>query len=572
MQLNLGSTKDNLWPRVGHQCCSQPLRCRAFRATPSTASQRSRSKSSSRNLAAHARFAKYTGDTGSSGQPASGTSGLSGSNTDSSSKSASKAPSQSATPPPPRFAKYTSGAASSGPSNSKSDASSKSANKAVSQGKPSSQSTSSPPQRFAKYTGDAPKSGSGSSGSKTGATSKSPKFDDKQVQVQVYKPSGETSTEVRKVKVPAKDQSRRSKDTESRADADKAVDDANDAVQDGVDQAEDAAQEGLDQLAEGISDAADQAQENADQFERDAQGVVDDIEEVFDDAADQAAEQLNNAADQVQSAAQGAADIAANFANSLQKGAQSGSPYQTQPLSTLEQNPYEGKPGRKPSAEVQTSYFKLRLMECIAGLDRGFAANSFAAMQVESAALALTEQSQPVQLSWTAASDQKDKDKEDKPSGLAQLSGTWRLVYSSAFSSGSIGGRKPGPPASLLPARLGQVYQVISPYSSRLDNVLELYTGLPGIEPVVLTATLKHHFEAVGGNIVQITFEDTEIKVTGGIGGLLGNLPEIMVPQLPEPFKPSRQQRTSSFDVLFLDSDVRVTRGSRGELRIFVKT
>lgn len=45
--------------------------------------------------------------------------------------------------------------------------------------------------------------------------------------------------------------------------------------------------------------------------------------------------------------------------------------------------------------------------------------------------------------------------------------------------------------------------------------------GLPGIEPVVLTASLKHHFEAVGGNIVQITFEDTEIKVTGGIGGLL---------------------------------------------------
>lgn len=45
-----------------------------------------------------------------------------------------------------------------------------------------------------------------------------------------------------------------------------------------------------------------------------------------------------------------------------------------------------------------------------------------------------------------------------------------------------------------------------------------------------------------------------------------------MVPQLPEPFKPSRQQRTSSFDVLYLDSDLRITRGSRGELRIFVKT
>ena len=45
--------------------------------------------------------------------------------------------------------------------------------------------------------------------------------------------------------------------------------------------------------------------------------------------------------------------------------------------------------------------------------------------------------------------------------------------------------------------------------------------GLPGFEPIVLTASLKHHFEAVGGNIVQITFEDTEVKVTGGIGGLL---------------------------------------------------
>lgn len=51
----------------------------------------------------------------------------------------------------------------------------------------------------------------------------------------------------------------------------------------------------------------------------------------------------------------------------------------------------------------------------------------------------------------------EDDDKKDKESGLAQLSGTWRLVYSSGFSSGSIGGRQPGPSASLLPARLGQV-------------------------------------------------------------------------------------------------------------------
>ena len=67
----------------------------------------------------------------------------------------------------------------------------------------------------------------------------------------------------------------------------------------------------------------------------------------------------------------------------------------------MEPNPYEGRSGRSPSKQVQAEYYKLRLLECIAGLDRGFAANSYATMQVESAALALTEQSDPVQLSWT---------------------------------------------------------------------------------------------------------------------------------------------------------------------------
>lgn len=162
-----------------------------------------RSRSSSRNLVVHARFAKYTGDTGSPGQSASGASGPSGSNSAPTSKSASKtssqskASSQSITPPPPRFQKYTGDAATSGASGSKSEATSKSANKAPSQSKATSQSTAPPPKRFAKYTGEAASSGqSGATGSKTGASSKSSaRFDDKQVQVQVYKPSGETSTE-----------------------------------------------------------------------------------------------------------------------------------------------------------------------------------------------------------------------------------------------------------------------------------------------------------------------------------------------------------------------------------------
>lgn len=412
-------------------------------------------------------------------------------------------------------------------------------------------------------------SGSKNAGADSSKPVSNPALGEKVVEVKVYNPSGTASTEKRTVKIDkveaaavqrysaeAREQSKRLQEANARTDAKAAVDDAADAAQ-GV----------TNQLADGISEAADQVQEGADQFEQDAQEVVDDLEETFENAADAAGQKLANAADQVQGAAQGAADSASNFVESLQKGAQTGSPYKTQPLSSMEPSPYEGKSGRKPSAETQAGYFKLRLLECIAGLDRGLAADGYAAMQVESAALALTEQSEPISLSWTPASGE-----EEKPSGLAQLSGTWRLVYSSGFASGGLGGRQPGPPTSLLPGKLGQVYQVISPYTSRLDNVLEVYTGLPGLEPVVVTASLKHHFEAVGGNIVQIMFEDTEVKLTGGIGGLLGNLPEIMVPQLPEPFKPSRQQRTSSFDILYLDSDMRITRGSRGELRIFVKT
>ena len=71
-------------------------------------------------------------------------------------------------------------------------------------------------------------------------------------------------------------------------------------------------------------------------------------------------------------------------------------------------------------------------------------------------------------------------------------------------------------------ARL-QVYQAISAYASRLDNIVELYStvrlpqlpGLPPIDPIVTTATLKHYFEAIGGSTVRITFEDTEVKSTG---------------------------------------------------------
>ena len=51
-------------------------------------------------------------------------------------------------------------------------------------------------------------------------------------------------------------------------------------------------------------------------------------------------------------------------------------------------------------------------------------------------------------------------------------------------------------PAGLLPFTLGQVYQVISPYTNKLDNVVELHSKivaptLPGTPPCVLAACTR---------------------------------------------------------------------------------
>ena len=69
---------------------------------------------------------------------------------------------------------------------------------------------------------------------------------------------------------------------------------------------------------------------------------------------------------------------------------------------------------------------------------------------------------------------------------------------------------------------------------------------------------------------MTITFETTAAKVSGPIP-LLSNALSFAVPQLPEALQPPRGLRSASFDVTFLDGDMRITRGDRGELRVYVK-
>ena len=73
-------------------------------------------------------------------------------------------------------------------------------------------------------------------------------------------------------------------------------------------------------------------------------------------------------------------------------GSDKPAPYFFQPLTVLAAD--------KTSSDNK-QYQKLRLLQSVAGLDRGFGANAAAAALVESAVLALTGTGEPVTLSWT---------------------------------------------------------------------------------------------------------------------------------------------------------------------------
>lgn len=52
--------------------------------------------------------------------------------------------------------------------------------------------------------------------------------------------------------------------------------------------------------------------------------------------------------------------------------------------------------------------------------------------------------------------------------------------------------------------------------------------------------------------------------------GNLAQLPPLEIPQIPEGLRPQSNRGTGDFEVTYLDADMRVTRGDRGELRVFV--
>jgi len=86
------------------------------------------------------------------------------------------------------------------------------------------------------------------------------------------------------------------------------------------------------------------------------------------------------------------------------------------------------------------------LQGVVSGLNRGLAASEDDLRRADEAARELEEAGGPVDLT----------------ADLDKLQGRWKLIYSSAFSSRTLGGSRPGPPVGrLLPITLGQVWQAL---------------------------------------------------------------------------------------------------------------
>ena len=197
------------------------------------------------------------------------------------------------------------------------------------------------------------------------------------------------------------------------------------------------------------------------------------------------------------------------------------------------------------------------LLARVAPLDRGLAAGPADAKAVDAAARKLEGEGPAPTLGG---------------GGMASLAGRWQLVYTSAFAdSGSLGGLRPGPPAALSPVKLGQVFQDIwqgdaAGQGWRCDNEVTLTAGL--LPALGATVTLEHALRCEEPASFVIEFDRARLggpESREGADGANG-----LVPALPAGFGPP-QARSARFDNTYCGDGLRITRGDRGELRVYVR-
>ena len=158
------------------------------------------------------------------------------------------------------------------------------------------------------------------------------------------------------------------------------------------------------------------------------------------------------------------------------------------------------------------------------------------------------------------------------------FNGRWNLLYSSEFVPGNA--KNPG--NVVLPSgplKIVNVYQCIDSLSKRLNNVVEielqvsLANILSTIKRPTVTAILGHSYSVHGARTITITYDDTHVTGKGGFNDWLDSMPELNFEFFPFTLSSLLDDsfRSSSFDVVFIDKDMRVTLGDRQEIRVFLK-
>lgn len=225
---------------------------------------------------------------------------------------------------------------------------------------------------------------------------------------------------------------------------------------------------------------------------------------------------------------------------------------------------------------------KAHLLASVAPLDKGLLGTKEQADSIENQIFSLLDASSAVRLDAGSTTGQD-----------SMLCGSWTLLYSSEFIPGNT--KFPGnyptlsnnrkPFVGFLP-KIKNVEQYIDCERKRLDNIVQVELRpsildglLPNPAPSV-EVCLGHSYKVLGAQTMKITFDESSLKGAGGLNNWLASLPELSfsrdnndsnfltaltnTPALDD-------YKSSSFDVVYLDEDTRITRGDRGEIRIFLK-
>lgn len=150
------------------------------------------------------------------------------------------------------------------------------------------------------------------------------------------------------------------------------------------------------------------------------------------------------------------------------------------------------------------------------------------------------------------------------------LDGEWRLAYSSTFAGEQPGSQGfTGAPGQGAPGvSLGAVYQRLNAELKTCDNVVCLRSPLPGITG---TASLGHEY-VVDGRGMKISFTGVTVE-SSPFGSMPFKLPSPLdaLPKEARDALVGAGAQSGSFETTYVDADVRVSRGDRGELRVFVR-